>query len=68
VAARILGTAVGAIILITNMKTFLEAVGVSGTTATVIYLLIAVVAVTAVAFAIFVTRQEETPAAEGGAA
>src|SRR5215207_3873663 len=65
VAARILGTAVGAIILITNMKTFLEAVGVGGGTATVIYLLIAIVSVAAIAFAIFVTRQEETPAAEG---
>jgi len=68
VAARILGTAVGAIILITNMKTFLEAVGVGGGTATVIYLLIAIVSVAAIAFAIFVTRQEETPAAEGEAA
>jgi uncharacterized membrane protein YfcA len=68
VAARILGTAVGAIILITNMKTFLEAIGVGGGTATLIYLLIAVVSIAAIAFAIFVTRQEETPAAEEGAA
>jgi uncharacterized membrane protein YfcA len=68
VAARILGTAVGAIILITNMKTFLEAIGVSGGTATVIYLLIAIVSVAAIAFSIFVTRQEEAPAAEGEAA
>jgi hypothetical protein len=68
VAARILGTAVGAIILITNMTTFLEAIGVGGGTATLIYLLIAVVSIAAIAFAIFVTRQEETPAAEEGAA
>ena len=65
VAARILGTAVGAIILITNMKTFLEAVGVGGGTAAVIYVLIAIVSVAAIAFSIFVTRQEEAPAAEG---
>ena len=68
VAARILGTAVGAIILVTNMKTFLEAVGVGGGTATLIYVLIAIVSVAAIAFAIFVTRQEEAPAAEGEAA
>jgi len=65
VAARILGTAVGAIILITNMKTFLEAVGVGGGTAAVIYVLIAIVSVAAIAFSIFVTRQEEAPAAAG---
>jgi len=65
VAARILGTAVGAIILITNMKTFLEAVGVGGGTAAIIYVLIAIVSVAAIAFSIFVTRQEEAPAAEG---
>jgi uncharacterized membrane protein YfcA len=68
VAARVLGTAVGAIILITNMKTFLEAIGVGGATATIIYLLIAFVSIAAIAFAIFVTRQEETPIAEDGAA
>ena len=38
--ARILGTAVGGVILITNMKTFLEAVGVSGPLAIVVYVLI----------------------------
>ena len=41
------------------MKTFLEAIGVGGGTATLIYLLIAFVSVAAIAFAIFVTRQEE---------
>jgi uncharacterized protein len=66
--ARILGTAVGGIILITNMKTFLETVGVSGGTATLIYALIAAVSLGALAFAIFVTRQQpEEPAGEGGA-
>ena len=66
--ARILGTAVGGIILITNIKTFLETVGVSGGTATLIYALIAAVSLGALAFAIFVTRQQpEEPAGEGGA-
>src|SRR5215203_5145055 len=59
--ARILGTAVASIILLTNMQTFLETVGVTGTLATVIYLLIAAVSVSALAWAIFVTRHEEQP-------
>jgi DNA-binding beta-propeller fold protein YncE len=59
--ARILGTLVAGIILITNMKTFLETVGVSGSTATVIYLAITTVVVSALAFAIFVTRHDEQP-------
>ena len=58
---RILGTAVAGIILITNMQTFLETVGVGGATATVIYVLIAAVALSALAFSIFVTRHEEEP-------
>src|ERR687895_2038246 len=37
---RVLGTAVGGVILITNMRTFLEAVGVSGPLVVVIYALI----------------------------
>jgi len=54
---------------VTNMQTFLETVGVSGTTATVIYVAIAVVSLSALAWAIFVTRQEEEPAVvEGDAA
>ena len=66
--ARILGTAVGSIILITNMKTFLETMGVSGGTATLIYALIAAVSLGALAFAIFVSRQQsEEPAGEGRA-
>lgn len=59
--ARVLGTAVAGIILITNMQTFLETIGVTGTPATVIYLFIAGVSLAALAFAIFVTRQEEHP-------
>jgi uncharacterized protein len=67
--ARILGTAVGAIILLTNMRTFLETVGVDGGTATLIYALIAAVSLGALTFAIFVTRQQAgEPAGEGEAA
>jgi hypothetical protein len=58
---RILGTAVAGIILITNMQTFLETIGVAGTTATVIYVLIAAVSIAALAFSIFVTSHEEEP-------
>jgi uncharacterized membrane protein YfcA len=67
--ARILGTAVGAIILLTNMRTFLETVGVDGGTATLIYALIAAVSLGALTFAIFVTRQQAgEPTGEGEAA
>ena len=67
--ARILGTAVASIILLTNMRTFLNTVGVEGGTATLIYVLITAVSLAALAFAIFVTRQqEEEPVGEGEAA
>jgi uncharacterized protein len=57
--ARILGSAVGGLILVTNMKTFLEAVGVSGFLAILIYILIVAVWIAAVAFSIRVNRQEQ---------
>jgi uncharacterized protein len=56
---RILGSAVGGLILVTNMKTFLEAVGVSGALAVVIYVLIVAVWIAAVVFSIRVNRQEK---------
>ena len=56
---RILGTAVGGVILLTNMKTFLEAVGVSGPLAIVIYVLIVAVWIAALAFSIQVNRREK---------
>jgi uncharacterized membrane protein YfcA len=56
---RILGTAVGGVILITNMKTFLEAVGVGGPLAIVIYVLIVAVWIAALAFSIQVNRREK---------
>jgi uncharacterized membrane protein YfcA len=62
---RILGTAVGGVILITNMRTFLEAVGVSGRLVFVVYALIVVVWVAALAHSIVVNRQEKRMVAEG---
>ncbi len=55
---RILGTAVGGVILVTNMRTFMGAIGVSGGTATLIYVLIVAVWLAALAFSIWVNRQE----------
>jgi uncharacterized protein len=57
--ARILGTAVGGVILITNMKTFLGAVGVSGPLAILIYVVIVAVWIAALAFSIQVNRREK---------
>ena len=57
---RILGTAVGGVILVTNMKTFLEAVGIGGALAVAIYVLIVAVWIAALAFSIGVNRQEKT--------
>ena len=62
--ARIMGTAVGGFILIVNMKTFLEAIGVSGSLALLIYVLIVVFWVTALAHSIMVNRQEKRTKAE----
>jgi uncharacterized protein len=59
---RVLGTAVGGVILITNMRTFLEAIGVSGPLVVVIYALIVVVWLAALAHSILVNRQEKTVA------
>ncbi|MDP8949744.1 MAG: sulfite exporter TauE/SafE family protein, partial [Actinomycetota bacterium] len=62
---RLLGTAVGGVILITNMQTFLEAVGVSGGLVFVVYALIIVVWVAALVHSIMVNRQENRTVAEG---
>ena len=61
---RVLGTAVGGVILITNMRTFLETLGVSGGSALVIYALIVVVWVAALYHSITVNRQERKAVAE----
>jgi uncharacterized membrane protein YfcA len=62
---RVLGTAVGGVILITNMRTFLGAIGVEGGTVFVIYALIVVVWVAALAHSIMANRQEKRTMAEG---
>jgi hypothetical protein len=54
-----MGTAVGGVILIVNMKTFLEAIGVSGGLALAIYVLIVVVWLAALSHSIMVNRQEK---------
>jgi uncharacterized protein len=64
--ARILGTAVGGIILLTNAKTFLEAVGLSGGLAIFMYVLILVVWVAALSFSIQVNRLEKRNAVSEG--
>jgi uncharacterized membrane protein YfcA len=65
---RVLGTAVGGVILITNMKTFLETAGVSGGLVFVIYALIVVVWLAALAHSIIVNRQEKRTVVEGNPA
>jgi uncharacterized protein len=57
--ARVLGTAVGGLILITNAKTFLEAVGVNPSFNIVVYVLIVAVWATALYFAIQALRSEK---------
>ena len=61
---RLLGTAVGGVILVTNMKTFFEAIGVSGGAATVAYVLIVGVWVAALASAIAAIRRDHAPGTE----
>jgi uncharacterized protein len=62
---RVLGTAVGGVILITNMRTFLGAIGVEGSVVYVIYALIVIVWIAALAHSITVNRQEKRTVAEG---
>ena len=57
--ARILGTAVGGVILVTNMRTFMGAIGIEGFLASVIYLAIVALWVAALAHSIQVTRKEK---------
>src|ERR687894_776626 len=57
--ARILGTAVGGVILITNMRTFMGAVGIEGATALLLYAVIIVVWIAALVHSIMVNRQEK---------
>jgi uncharacterized membrane protein YfcA len=57
--ARILGTAVGGVILVTNMRTFMGAIGIEGFLASVIYLAIVAVWVAALTHSIQVNRKEK---------
>jgi uncharacterized protein len=57
--ARILGTAVGGVILVTNMRTFMGAIGIEGFLASVIYLAIVAIWVAALAHSIQVNRKEK---------
>jgi hypothetical protein len=57
--ARIMGTAVGGIILIVNMRTFLGAIGVEGAVVFVVYALIVAVWLAALAHSIMVNRLEK---------
>jgi uncharacterized protein len=63
---RILGTAVGGLILVTNMRTFLKAVGLNSdpTIAYSIYAVIIAVWLAALVFAVMLVRQEETAVEE----
>jgi hypothetical protein len=62
---RVLGTAVGGVILVTNMRTFLGAIGMEGGLVFVVYTLIVVVWLAALAHSIMVNRQEKRTVAEG---
>jgi uncharacterized membrane protein YfcA len=62
--ARILGTAVGGVILITNMRTFMGAIGVEGGPAVAIYVLIVAVWLAALTHSVMVNRQERKASAE----
>jgi uncharacterized membrane protein YfcA len=63
---RILGTAVGGLILVTNMRTFLKAVGLNGDPVLTwgIYAVIVTVWLAALAFSIWVNRREKGVVAE----
>lgn len=59
---RVMGTAVGGFILLTNAQTFLGGIGVTGAPARILYLVIGLVWLAALAYAIFVMREEKTEA------
>jgi hypothetical protein len=59
--ARVLGTAVGGFILMVNANTFLDAIGVSGAAAAVVYVAILVVWAVALYYAISALRREREP-------
>jgi uncharacterized protein len=56
--ARILGSAVGGVILLTNARTFAEAFGVEGRVASAGYVVLALLAATAITSAVVIHRRE----------
>jgi len=66
--ARVLGTAVGGFILMVNANTFLDAIGVSGAPAVIVYVAILVVWAIALFYAISALRREREPVIEAEAA
>jgi uncharacterized membrane protein YfcA len=64
---RIMGTAVGGFILVVNANTFFEAVGISSSIASVLYVLLVAVWIAALAFAVMAMRRDRRAAAEGQA-
>src|SRR5918999_2313730 len=64
---RIMGTAVGGVILVVNANTFFGAVGLSSSLSTVAFILIIAVWIAALAFAIGARRQDQEEAVEGQA-
>jgi uncharacterized protein len=56
--ARILGSAVGSIILLTNANTFAAAIGVSGAAVAAGYMVLAVIALVSVSSALLIHRRE----------
>jgi len=65
---RNLSTGVGGFILVVNAKTFFEAVGISPSIASVLYVLIFAVWIAALAFAVMAMRRDRRAAAGGQAA
>lgn len=53
---RVLGTAVGGVILIINMKTFLEAIGIGGVLAYVVYVAVFTLWMATLTHSIFINR------------
>jgi uncharacterized membrane protein YfcA len=61
VTARILGAAVGGLILITNTRTMFEAFEVSGNTRNPVYLVLALIWIAAVSFVVYKHRRDGLP-------
>lgn len=65
VTARLLGAAVGGLILVTNARTMFDAFDVSGNTRNPVYLALAVIWISAVSFVVYRHRREGLPLTNG---